>query len=266
MSAAQSNSKPLSIEELDRCNALCDDILSLFQAQSDILAFIEGQMIAIAPNLSQLVGTKIAAQLVGAAHGIEGLSKIPGGNIQVIGSHQKELSGFSTISVRKHEGFISQCDYIQDLPADLQKKAQRLIASKCALAARVDASRAQPEGNYGLQLYEEIQKMLTKWEEPSQLRREKPLPAPKEYAKQRRGGKRVRRIKELTDMTEVRRLQNRLAFGVSPESEIGTGESTRGLGLLYASERGPLRVQENTKIKEALIRKSQKTYSKYSVL
>ena len=41
-------------------------------------------MTYIAPNLSALVGSSVAAQLIGAAGGVVSLSKIPACNIQVL--------------------------------------------------------------------------------------------------------------------------------------------------------------------------------------
>lgn len=40
----------------------------------------------VSPNLSALVGTQCASKLMGAAGGIDNLSKMPACNIQVMGS------------------------------------------------------------------------------------------------------------------------------------------------------------------------------------
>jgi len=48
-----------------------------------MLSFIESRMNFIAPNLSAIVGTSIAAQLMGTAGGLMALSRIPACNIQV---------------------------------------------------------------------------------------------------------------------------------------------------------------------------------------
>lgn len=41
----------------------------------------------------------------------------------------------------------------------------------------------------------------------------KPLPAPDDKPKKRRGGKRYRKMKEKMGQTDLRKAQNRLAFG-----------------------------------------------------
>lgn len=45
---------------------------------------------------------------------------------------------------------------------DLRRKAARLVAAKCTLAARVDASHESINGEIGLQFKEEIEKKLDK--------------------------------------------------------------------------------------------------------
>lgn len=48
-----------------------------------ILQFVESRMSSIAPNLSLIVGSEIAARLMGLAGGLHALSKMPACNIQV---------------------------------------------------------------------------------------------------------------------------------------------------------------------------------------
>ena len=228
-------------------------------------------MMAVAPNLSNIVGTKIAARLIGATSSLTALAKVPAGNLQVIGTQRKESLGFSTLTSGKHEGFIAECSLLRDLPKEFHRKGQRLIATKSALAIRMDlalgplSTNEERAGQYGEQLANDIQKTIDKWLEPDKMNREKPLPVPKEHATKRRGGKRVRRVKELTDMTEVRKIQNRMAFGVA-ESEVGFGDNVKGLGLLGSSGPGSkLVVKENKRLKEHLIEKSKQSYAKFSL-
>src|SRR5208282_1157594 len=60
------------------------------------------------------------------------------------------------------------------------------------------------------------------------------LPAPLEPISKKRGGKRVRRMKDQNVMTEMRKLQNRTKFGEA-EDEVGFGDETEGLGMLTQS-------------------------------
>jgi U4/U6 small nuclear ribonucleoprotein PRP31 len=48
-----------------------------------ILNFVESKMNKVAPNLSAVVGTEIAAKLMGVAGGLLALSSMPACNVQV---------------------------------------------------------------------------------------------------------------------------------------------------------------------------------------
>ena len=73
-------------------------------------------MTFIAPNLSIIVGASTAAKLLGLAGGLTNLSKMPSCNILLLGSHRKNLSGFSTTAARPHAGFIYYSKVVQDAP------------------------------------------------------------------------------------------------------------------------------------------------------
>lgn len=61
----------------------CQMALTLDQDRADILRLVQTKMGRIAPNLSAVVGTAIAAQLMGVAGGLNALSQMPACNIQV---------------------------------------------------------------------------------------------------------------------------------------------------------------------------------------
>jgi U4/U6 small nuclear ribonucleoprotein PRP31 len=68
---------------------------------------------------------------------------------------------------------------------------------------------------------------------------DKPLPVPDLQPSKRRGGKRYRKAKELSEMSEVRKQQNRLKFGEEAEEEINEGV---GMGMLTQGS-GKLKLQ-----------------------
>lgn len=104
---------------------------------------------------------------------------------------------------------------------DLRRKAARLVGAKCTLAARVDACHEATDGQIGHAFKEDIEKKLDKLQEPPPVKFIKPLPKPIEGSKKKRGGKRVRKMKERYAMTEFRKHANRLNFGdVSIDEKI----------------------------------------------
>ena len=76
--------------------------LALDEDRADILRLVQTKMGRIAPNLSAVVGTAIAAQLMGVAGGLSSLSQMPACNIQVRhGTLGSEISSGPQKSVSK---------------------------------------------------------------------------------------------------------------------------------------------------------------------
>ena len=60
---------------------------------------------------------------------------------------------------------------------------------------------------------EEIEKKFDKWQEPPPVKEVKALPRPDDAPRQKRGGRRVRKMKEKFAVTEMRRQASRVTFG-----------------------------------------------------
>jgi U4/U6 small nuclear ribonucleoprotein PRP31 len=127
------------------------------------------------------------------------------------------------------------------LPQDFRKKGARLVAAKCTLAARVDSFHESVDGSIGRGMFEDIEHKFQKWQEPPPFKEAKPLPRPDEAPKKKRGGRRVRRMKEKSAVTELRRQANRVQFGKIEEdlfqTDIGfsMGTQAKGSGKVRAA-------------------------------
>ncbi|XP_015417141.1 PREDICTED: U4/U6 small nuclear ribonucleoprotein Prp31 [Myotis davidii] len=146
VTASTTQGQQLSEEELERLEEACDMALELNASKHRIYEYVESRMSFIAPNLSIIIGASTAAKIMGVAGGLTNLSKMPACNIMLLGAQRKTLSGFSSTSVLPHTGYIYHSDIVQSLPPDLRRKAARLVAAKCTLAARVDSFHESTEG------------------------------------------------------------------------------------------------------------------------
>ena len=105
-------------------------------------------------------------------------------------------------------------------------------------------------GSYGQDLRDKIEKHVDRLAAPPPAKITKALPIPNDGPKKRRGGKRLvlsplylfrcltscfptraRKAKEAYAQTELRKLQNRMAFGEA-EEEVGAFDQTKGLGMI----------------------------------
>uniref|UniRef100_A0A5F7Z913 U4/U6 small nuclear ribonucleoprotein Prp31 n=1 Tax=Macaca mulatta TaxID=9544 RepID=A0A5F7Z913_MACMU len=193
VTASTTQGQQLSEEELERLEEACDMALELNASKHRIYEYVESRMSFIAPNLSIIIGASTAAKIMGVAGGLTNLSKMPACNIMLLGAQRKTLSGFSSTSVLPHTGYIYHSDIVQSLPPDLRRKAARLVAAKCTLAARVDSFHESTEGKVGYELKDEIERKFDKWQEPPPVKQVKPLPAPLDGQRKKRGGRRLRR-------------------------------------------------------------------------
>jgi len=72
-----------------------------------------------------------------------------------------------------HTGFIYHHPIVQSLQPDLRRKAARLIAAKCTLAARIDSIHSSMAGRIGEQLMQEVKLKLEKMQEPPPVKNRK---------------------------------------------------------------------------------------------
>ena len=260
VTGSTTNGQPLAPEVLEATLQACDRALLLDDAKRRVLRFVESRMAFIAPNLSAVVGTQVAAQLMGIAGGLAVLSRMPACNVQVLGAKRKATNGFSTATAVRagdmHAGFIFGCDIIQQTPPALRTKACRLIGSKCTLMARMDAFGEDPAGHAGQEMRAAVVKKIKKWQEPPPAKLVKPLPVPDLEPKKRRGGRRLRKMKERYGMTDVRKAANRMQFN-QPEEEVGL--EGVGIGMVGAEGSGRLRMNTNQS------KKLQKDAAKYTM-
>jgi len=240
VTASTTQGQPLTEDELELIFEACEMTDELVNARFKILSFVESKMIFIAPNTTAIIGASVAARLLGAAGGLDCLVRMPSCNVMLLGAQRKTLSGFSSAAINPHTGYIFHSDLVQLMPADLRKKAARVVAAKVTLAARVDCSYEYRNGEMGLKYKEEISTKFEKWQEPPPVKQVKALPAPIEPTRKKRGGRRYRNMKERLGMTEMHKQANRTNFG---EIEDDAYQESIGYSLGQLGKRGSGRIR-----------------------
>ncbi len=81
VSFSASTGRQLSEKEYLEVRTLSNEVITLDGNKQKMLNFLERRMTLIAPNVSAIVGTRVAAKLIASAGGIVELSRIPAGNI-----------------------------------------------------------------------------------------------------------------------------------------------------------------------------------------
>ncbi|KRX06142.1 hypothetical protein PPERSA_00022 [Pseudocohnilembus persalinus] len=248
----------LSTKDLNQVINACDIILQLDEYQKLLLLFVETRMKYIGPNLSELLGTQCASKLMGAAGGIEALSRMPASNIQVMGSQKKALLGMSKANMGFNRGYFGQMEYVQNAPPAFQTRLVRMLATNSAKCARIDYMRTCPDGSAGKRIKELMLQRYDQIQKPQEGKLDKPLPPPDDKPKPKRGGKRFRKMKERLAMTEIRKYQNRLSFGTEAEDDWrGTGKGYGQLTNKVGQSSGKSKINMNKNQKLKLSKKQQ---------
>ena len=241
--ATRASGRELQDVELAAVMTACKLLLNLDNAKHILTEYVQSRMSVFAPNLTELIGSLTAAQLINYAGGLAGLAKTPACNIAPLGSNKASGLGLATNIGIRHQGFLYHSPILEAIRPDLKKQGLRIVSAKVILAARVDMVHQAPDGSTGRQLKDECERRLDKLTEIPANKGVRALPAPDDKPARKRGGRRARKAKEATAMTEIRKAQNRMAFG-KEEKEVGYGDSTKGMGMIGATDTGRLRAQQ----------------------
>jgi len=259
VTASTTQGADMSEEDLRVVYDACDVAVELSECKKEIFEYVESRMAFIAPNLSVIIGASTAAMLMGAAGGLTNLSKMPAGHVSLLGQQKKTVGGFSQRShTMPHTGFIFNSELVQSMPPDLRRKVSRVVSNKCSLAARVDAQHESTDGTVGREFRDEVERKADKLQEPPPVKAVKALPAPVDPIKKRRGGRRVRKMKERYAVTELRKQANRMNFGELEEDlyqedlgytrgNIGKGGVGGGIRAAQVDERTKVRISQTLK-------------------
>jgi len=239
---ASNLSSALPEDQLSEVFHACDAILRLDELRENtFLTFVSTQMNIIAPNVNNILGSDIAAQLLAIVGGISLLVTIPSCNLETIGKSHESLQGFSRRKNMHHYGIIHGCSLVQDCLPEHRAKAMRVVSGRLALAARMDFSKEDTTGAAGFKWRSEIRGKLEKWHKPPPGKTKRALPVPKTDSKKKRGGKRARRLKELYGVTQVQKEANRIRFGGTGD-EYGDSAMGNTYGRLGQEGSGRLRI------------------------
>eukprot|EP01129_Flabellula_baltica_P009462 TRINITY_DN3869_c0_g1_i3.p1 TRINITY_DN3869_c0_g1~~TRINITY_DN3869_c0_g1_i3.p1 ORF type:complete len:268 (+),score=64.61 TRINITY_DN3869_c0_g1_i3:34-837(+) len=102
MIASSTSGLSLGETELEKVMDACEKMIKVEEVRAEIFEYVESQMKYYAPNLTALVGPEVAANLIGAAGGLQNLAEMPAGNLKVIGKKKQVLDGFSSMHAAVH--------------------------------------------------------------------------------------------------------------------------------------------------------------------
>ena len=147
-------SKNISMRQVAR------EILSLTNLRTQLMKDVSRKADEVIPNMSALVGGLVAARLVSRAGGLTLISRMAASSIQVLGAESALFSHIRSGSPSPKHGLIFQHRRVHNAPRDVRGRLARVLASKLAIAARLDAYRGELDEAFLADANEKIDKIL----------------------------------------------------------------------------------------------------------
>jgi nucleolar protein 56 len=140
LSLIQDKSKggDISDQNLVIVQSIAKQILEMLQIRKEIETHIENEMKVIAPNLAVILGTAVGARILAKAGSLKKLASLPASTIQVLGAEKALFRALKTGAQPPKHGILFQHPIVHAAPKWQRGKMARAIASKAAIAARVD--------------------------------------------------------------------------------------------------------------------------------
>jgi len=179
----------LSETDLTQIQALCKNVLSLYQLRTGLESYLDAAMGEVAPNMKAMVGSLLGARLIALAGGLMNLARRPASTIQVLGAEKALFRSLKTGSRPPKHGIIFQHTLLHEAKRWQRGKIARALAGKIAIAARSDAFGGRYIGDeLKATLEKRIDEIREKYGEPSSLQEKKPKHENK-WRKKKRAGK-----------------------------------------------------------------------------
>ncbi|MCL4344056.1 MAG: C/D box methylation guide ribonucleoprotein complex aNOP56 subunit [Nitrososphaerota archaeon] len=136
-----------------------------YRYRESLSKMLEDVMNEIAPNLTAIAGETIGARLLARAGSLERLAKMPASTIQILGAEKALFRALKTHGRPPKHGLIFQHKLLHDAPKRLRGKIARALATKMAIAARIDFYSGRKESSLAEDLNKRVEEIRKKFSE-----------------------------------------------------------------------------------------------------
>ena len=156
----QSLGASLSAEERKVIEALAERIKDAFALKKEAEDYIENTLQHIAPNLTAVATSTVAAELLSHAGSLERLAKLPSSTIQLLGAEDALFQHLRKQARCPRHGVIIKHPLIADAEEELHGEIARKLAGKISIAAKCDYFKGDQYKGY--ELSEKLEKNIEK--------------------------------------------------------------------------------------------------------
>lgn len=126
-------------DDIEMINELCDQVLEVTESRASLQDYLMKRMVAVAPNLTSLVGELLGARLIARAGTLVNLAKHPSSTVQILGAEKALFRALKSNQNTPKYGLLYHASLISKTDEKLKGKMSRMLAAKASISARLDA-------------------------------------------------------------------------------------------------------------------------------
>ncbi|XP_063788661.1 nucleolar protein 58 [Pseudophryne corroboree] len=155
----------VSEEDIINILHLCDQVIEISEYRTQLYDYLKNRMMAIAPNLTILVGELVGARLIAHAGSLLNLAKHPASTVQILGAEKALFRALKTKRDTPKYGLIYHASLVGQTTPKNKGKISRMLAAKAALAIRYDAFAEDSSAELGVETRAKLEARLRILEE-----------------------------------------------------------------------------------------------------
>ncbi|XP_036396352.1 nucleolar protein 58 [Megalops cyprinoides] len=155
----------VSEQDISNIMHLCDQVIEISEYRAQLYDYLKNRMMAIAPNLTVMVGELVGARLISHAGSLLNLAKHPASTVQILGAEKALFRALKTRRDTPKYGLIYHASLVGQTTAKNKGKISRMLAAKAALAIRYDALAEDTSAEMGAEHRAKLEARLRHLEE-----------------------------------------------------------------------------------------------------
>uniref|UniRef100_A0A4W6EGJ4 Nucleolar protein 58 n=1 Tax=Lates calcarifer TaxID=8187 RepID=A0A4W6EGJ4_LATCA len=155
----------VSEQDIGNIRHLCDQVIEISEYRTQLYDYLKNRMMAIAPNLTVMVGELVGARLISHAGSLLNLAKHPASTVQILGAEKALFRALKTRKDTPKYGLIYHASLVGQTTAKNKGKISRMLAAKAALAIRYDALGEDTNAEMGAENRAKLEARLRQLEE-----------------------------------------------------------------------------------------------------
>src|ERR671924_1360816 len=165
--AKRSKGGDMTPENLAIVKRLADQVIAQSDLRRVLADHIEVALETVAPNVKELLTATVGARIIAKAGSLARLAMLPASTIQILGAEKALFRALKTGARPPKHGLLFQHPLIHSAPKWQRGKIARAVASKVAIAARIDMYRhSGKDWSISDSLKKRITEIQEKYKEP----------------------------------------------------------------------------------------------------